>query len=251
MNDDIIKLSLVKTNRRLTLDILFQRDDTRYRGPDDGDYYRFVASNGYEVISRSRMDIQTERLWLLGASENERSGTMLFSSNEKRDLAYVEFLRAIEEWCACVRAGGFCQRGLLAGGYHMAQFIGNDSDQDVDECPKVYRAVDLAEGLTLERVYASLRDGSLVTENLPPRQPSDFVRIGAALDEVAVREWLDSYHGYPKGNRFDADIRQLHYLVRNYAPGAIDLVRAELARRSPELHKKFKHPKDMSEELAA
>ena len=67
-------------------------------GEDDGDYYKFVASNGYEVISRSRMDIQTERLWLLGAKENDRSGSMVFSSNEKRDKALLEFEVALIEW---------------------------------------------------------------------------------------------------------------------------------------------------------
>ena len=46
------------------------------------------------------MDIQTERLWLLGGKykEEERSGTMVFSSNEKRDLAYDNFLIALHEW---------------------------------------------------------------------------------------------------------------------------------------------------------
>ncbi|MNP52985.1 hypothetical protein D3C76_1474190 [compost metagenome] len=68
-------------------------------GEDDGNYFTFTASNGYQVISRSRMDIQTERIWLLGALGNERSGSMVFSSNEKRDAALEQFHQAMFEWC--------------------------------------------------------------------------------------------------------------------------------------------------------
>jgi hypothetical protein len=69
-------------------------------GDDDGEYFKFVASNGYEVISRSRMDIQTERIWLLGAKylEEPRSGSMVFSSDEKRDAAFDKFVGALKEW---------------------------------------------------------------------------------------------------------------------------------------------------------
>jgi hypothetical protein len=96
----LLQYRLIKTERRLTFDILAQHESTRYRGDDDGDYITFTASNGYQVISRSRMDIQTERLWLLGASEETRSGTMVFSTNEKRDAAYAQFNLALEEWAA-------------------------------------------------------------------------------------------------------------------------------------------------------
>lgn len=106
MSNDIIEYLLIKTKQRLTFDILFQREDTIYRGPDDGDYYLFVASNGYELHSRSRMDIHTERLWLLGAKENARSGSTIFSSDEKRDKAYDQFVAAIEEWANWVRETG-------------------------------------------------------------------------------------------------------------------------------------------------
>ena len=108
--DDIIVYQLLKTKRRLTFDILYQREDTRYRGEDDGDYFTFRASNGYEVISRSRMDIQTERLWLLGASDDERSGSMVFSSDEKRDKAHENFVQALREWVAFIRTGGWGTR---------------------------------------------------------------------------------------------------------------------------------------------
>lgn len=98
----LLSYKLIATTRRLTFDITYQHDRVTYTGDDDGEYYRFVASNGYEVISRSRMDIQTERLWLLGAKRNEevRSGTMIFSNNEKRDAAECEFIKAIDEWAA-------------------------------------------------------------------------------------------------------------------------------------------------------
>jgi hypothetical protein len=97
---ELLKYCLIKTTRRLTFDIEYQEDSLIYMGEDDGDHFKFVASNGYEVISRSRMDIQTERLWLLGAKhlEEGRSGTMVFSSNEKRDTAYENFILAINEW---------------------------------------------------------------------------------------------------------------------------------------------------------
>ena len=102
MNDTLLVYNLIKTERRLTFDILYQSPDTIWLGEDDGDYFHYTASNRYEIISRSRMDIQTERLWLLGAKHKEeaRSGTMVFSSNEKRDRAYDDFILALNEWAA-------------------------------------------------------------------------------------------------------------------------------------------------------
>lgn len=96
---ELIAYDLIATNRRLTFDIHYQHPATRYMGEDDGEYFTFTATNDYQVISRSRMDIQTERLWLLGALPNERSGSMVFSSNEKRDIAAENFQQAIFEWC--------------------------------------------------------------------------------------------------------------------------------------------------------
>jgi hypothetical protein len=106
----LMDFRLVKTKRRLTLDIIDQRPDTRYQGDDDGPYFYFKASNGYEIISRSRMDIQTERVWLLGAKPNERSGSMVFSSDEKRDKAYNEFITALNEWAEIVVTGNWGPR---------------------------------------------------------------------------------------------------------------------------------------------
>lgn len=67
-------------------------------GATDDDYLTFKASNGVEIISRSRMDIQTDRIWLLGCQPNERSGSMVFSSNEKRDREFARFQVALLEW---------------------------------------------------------------------------------------------------------------------------------------------------------
>ena len=87
---------LIKTRQRLTFDILDQ--DMRFLGATDDDYLTFTAANGIQVISRSRMDIQTDRLWLIGCKPNERSGSMVFSSDEKRDREFDRFQEAILEW---------------------------------------------------------------------------------------------------------------------------------------------------------
>lgn len=69
-------------------------------GVTDEDYLTFKASNGVEIISRSRMDIQTDRLWLIGCKPNERSGSMVFSSDDKRDREFDRFQKAILEWAS-------------------------------------------------------------------------------------------------------------------------------------------------------
>ena len=43
----VLTCRLIKTTRRLTFDIVYQDPKTIWMGDDDGDYYRFVASNGY------------------------------------------------------------------------------------------------------------------------------------------------------------------------------------------------------------
>ena len=91
-----IKYCLIKTNRRLTFDILEQ--NMSFCGVSDEDYVVFKARNGIEIISRSRMDIQTDRLWLIGCSSNERSGSMVFSSDEKRDREFDRFQDALVDW---------------------------------------------------------------------------------------------------------------------------------------------------------
>ncbi len=69
-----------------------------FSGVTDDTYLMFKASNGVEIISRSRMDIQTDRLWLVGCKPNERSGSMVFSSDEKRDREFDRFQEGILEW---------------------------------------------------------------------------------------------------------------------------------------------------------
>ena len=96
----ILKFQLIKTTRRLTFDILYQHKCITNE-KDDDNYLKFVASNGYEIISRSRMDIQTERLWLFGCASDERSvrsGSMTFSSDAARDDAEEKFITALEEF---------------------------------------------------------------------------------------------------------------------------------------------------------
>ena len=120
MSQVILVYRLIKTTRRLTFEILEQHPSVTYMGDDDGLYFKFVASNGYEVISRSRMDIQTERLWLRGAKslDEERSGTMVFYSNEKRDTAYCEFIKALDEWAT--HHGGIAQLADMTVPQHEA-----------------------------------------------------------------------------------------------------------------------------------
>lgn len=103
---ELLAYRLIKAERRLVFDILYQHKDTRWWGEDDGDYPIFTASNGYQVISRSRMDIQTERLWLLGANTTDpRSGTMVFGDNDKRDAAFLGFQSALNEWATAQVVG--------------------------------------------------------------------------------------------------------------------------------------------------
>jgi hypothetical protein len=226
MKDDILQFELIKTNRRLTFEISYQREDTRYRGPDEGDFFTFTASNGYEVISRSRMDIQTERLWLLGAKENERSGTMVFSSNEKRDRAYIEFLLALEEWETCVRQGGFVKSSLQAGRYYLAQFIGNSRDLDVDAQPRPYLARELDDILYLCRV-ALEPSGEPTFAYGQARSLKHFVRVGAELAEQSVAQWL------AEQSPLSEDWRRLSRLVARLAPDLLALVDARMPQSLP------------------
>lgn len=92
----LLAFKLIKTKRRITFDILDQ--DMQFCGESDDKYLTFRSSNGIEVISRSRMDVQTDRLWLLGCGPDERSGSMVFSSDEKRDKMFDLFLEALDEW---------------------------------------------------------------------------------------------------------------------------------------------------------
>jgi hypothetical protein len=98
---ELLHYVLIPTTKRLTFDIIWQDPMTIWEGDDDGDYHTFKATNGYEVISRSVMDIQSERIWLWGGSTEERavrSGSMVFGDNFKRDKAFDNFQKALQEW---------------------------------------------------------------------------------------------------------------------------------------------------------
>jgi hypothetical protein len=186
---DVIRYSLVCTNQRLTFDIEWQAPRTIYRGPDDGPYFAFTASNGYQVISRSRMDIQTERLCLLGATGNERSGSMVFSSNEKRDRAREGFMLALDEWCAYVRAGKFGTPDEPR--YFRAQFLGNADDAAVDPRPMFYQTVMLETEPHLRRVLATAESPADWIFGVP-RRLADFARVGPISIEAMLAEWQEA-----------------------------------------------------------
>jgi len=97
MNKILLRYRLIKTKRRLTFDIL-EQDKEFFCGITDDVYSVFHAANGIEIISRSRMDVQTDRLWLLGCGPDERSGSMVFSSDEKRDKMFDMFQEALYSW---------------------------------------------------------------------------------------------------------------------------------------------------------
>jgi hypothetical protein len=91
----LLEYKLISTHRRLTFDIYSQSD--KWIGTEEMPK-RFMAENGVEIISQSQMDIQTDRLWILGERGITRSGSMVFSSDEKRDAMFKRFQAAITEW---------------------------------------------------------------------------------------------------------------------------------------------------------
>ena len=100
----ILKFSLTSTTNRLTFDIEFQADEIRF-SEKCSNYYYFIASNDVEIISHSRMDIQTGSIWLMGAEPNNRSGTVVFLSNAERDEFRSQVVAAIEEFIHYVADG--------------------------------------------------------------------------------------------------------------------------------------------------
>ena len=110
----ILKFSLTRITNCLMFDIEFQADEIRFSRESAGSVYHsmlsngcyhFIASNGVEIISHSRMDIQTGRVWLIGLEPNNRSGTMVFSSNAKRDEFCSQVTEAICEFVSYVAGG--------------------------------------------------------------------------------------------------------------------------------------------------
>lgn len=90
---------LIKTKKRITFEILYQHPKiTNHK--EDG-IIQWKATNGYEIISEHRMDIQSRRIWLRGASNDEpaqRSGTLALPTQKMCDDTFPEFLDALEDW---------------------------------------------------------------------------------------------------------------------------------------------------------
>lgn len=97
--DILLECFLIKTKKRITFDILYQHP--RVTNSDPLNMKVFRASNGYEVISEHRMDIQSRRVWLLGASNDEpamRSGTLALPVQSMCDETFPEFLECLGQW---------------------------------------------------------------------------------------------------------------------------------------------------------
>lgn len=95
----LLRCALIKTTKRITFEILYQAD--RVTNKSDTGILHFVASNGYDVISEHRMDIQSRRIWLHGAANDQpanRSGTMAIPTQEMCDETFPEYSNALEEW---------------------------------------------------------------------------------------------------------------------------------------------------------
>jgi hypothetical protein len=183
----LLRYSLIATTRRLTFDIHYQAPATIWTGDDDGDYPKFTAGNGYEVISRSRMDIQTERLWLLGAkhSTDPRSGTMVFSADAKRDRAMAHFTQALDEWAASL--GGAAVN--VAAPAPVAQDQPTERDEQMAELLRSACAIADRQGAGThwQRFGDSIRALGLngITARTYQVLPSDHESLSAAPAPVA------------------------------------------------------------------
>lgn len=119
---------LIRTTKRIVFHIHEQAPEVTFQGEDDGPYYKFTASNGYEVISRSRMDIQSERIWLWGGTNDDiahRSGTMVFPSDAKRDECFIKFKNALWEW------GMHNDGAVILNGEMLTKFNVNNVDESI------------------------------------------------------------------------------------------------------------------------
>lgn len=91
--------ALIKTTKRITFEIIYQSPSITNQ--DENGIDQFTASNGYEVISEHRMDIQSRRIWLFGASNDqpaERSGTLAIPTQKMCDDTFPEFLQALKDY---------------------------------------------------------------------------------------------------------------------------------------------------------
>lgn len=95
----VLDCVLIKTKKRITFEIRYQHKKITNQKEDGIISWR--ATNGYEIISEHRMDIQSRRILLRGAADDEpaqRSGTLALPTQKMCDDTYPEFLDALEEW---------------------------------------------------------------------------------------------------------------------------------------------------------
>lgn len=108
LNAIVLDCSLIKTTKRLTFEIHYQAEKVTNR--DECGMQYFKASNGYEIISEHRLDIQSRRIWLRGAAEDApaiRSGSLALPTQQMCDDTFPEFIAALREWA---EEHGFCVR---------------------------------------------------------------------------------------------------------------------------------------------
>lgn len=97
----LLECCLIKTTKRITFDIVEQ--SCLITNTNDSGILEFRASNGYDIISEHRMDIQSRRIWLHGAANDQpanRSGTMAVPTQGMTDEIFPQYVVAFEEWAA-------------------------------------------------------------------------------------------------------------------------------------------------------
>lgn len=99
LEEMVLNCSLIKTTKRITSEIHYQAERVTHKYETGG--INWKASNGYEIISEHRMDIQSRRIWLNGAVSDEpahRSGSMVLPTQKMCDDTFPEFIDALKEW---------------------------------------------------------------------------------------------------------------------------------------------------------
>lgn len=97
----LLLCALIKTRKRITFEILKQSRSVT--NTNENGMITFTASNGYEIISEHRLDIQSRRIWLRGAADDEpaqRSGTMALPTQQMCDETFPQYIDALAEWAA-------------------------------------------------------------------------------------------------------------------------------------------------------
>ena len=95
----LLEAWLFKTTKRLTFQINYQ--SPTITNTDLSGIKQFTATNGYDVISEHRMDIQSRRIWLLGAESDQpaiRSGTMATPVQSLCDEGFTGTIEALRQW---------------------------------------------------------------------------------------------------------------------------------------------------------